>query len=257
MLEVKLPNVRNLFLPDPGYTLIDCDLSGADAQVVAWEANDEPLKQAFRDGLNVHNFNGETIWGAGYRPDGKRPGARFTMRDECKRGVHGTNYGAMPRTIAITLSWTIRAAEDFQRKWFTAHPGIRDWHERTDRAVQTTRTIRNAFGYRIVFFDRGDNLLPRALAWVPQSTVGIVAARGAVRLAKELPWLHVLLQVHDSVVFQIPNSKFESSSLARIKELLTIPVPYPDPLIIPWEMAYSRESWGKCKKANWDLSNAA
>jgi hypothetical protein len=49
--EKYLPNVRRLFKPDPGFTLIDIDLSGADAAVVAWEANDQELKDAFMSGM--------------------------------------------------------------------------------------------------------------------------------------------------------------------------------------------------------------
>lgn len=248
-MKVKLPNVRKLFLPDNGHTIIDCDLSGADAQVVAWEANDHDLKRAFQLGLDVHNHNGAAMWGAAYAPKSKP--RVFTMRDELKRAVHGTNYGAAARTIAITLGWKIAQAEEFQRRWFALHPGIKDWHDSTSYALQTTRTISNRFGYRIVYFDRSDNLLPTALAWKPQSTVAIVASRGAVRL-RSLPWVTILLQVHDSVVFQIPNHRFTSRDLTTIREHLTIAVPYPDPLTIPWGLAASRQSWGDVKDYNWN-----
>ena len=50
----RLPNVRRLFVPDKGYMLFEADLSGADGQVVAWEANDQELKQWLRDGTNMH-----------------------------------------------------------------------------------------------------------------------------------------------------------------------------------------------------------
>ena len=39
-----MPNIRKLYVPDPGYEIFDIDFSGADAQVVAWEADDKPLK---------------------------------------------------------------------------------------------------------------------------------------------------------------------------------------------------------------------
>src|SRR5215213_5100571 len=61
-MSVDLPNIRKLFIPDPGYTIFDCDLSGADAQVVAWEAEDEDLKAAFKKGLKIHAKNAEDIF---------------------------------------------------------------------------------------------------------------------------------------------------------------------------------------------------
>ncbi len=87
---IVLPNVRKFFVPDPGMIMFDVDLAGADAQIVAWEANDEPLKQAFRDyqagiGPKVHCVNALAIFGeklAG--PKGKNE--PFYTR--AKMGVH-------------------------------------------------------------------------------------------------------------------------------------------------------------------------
>ena len=52
--NIRLPNVRRTIIPDPGYTIVDADLAGADAQVVAWEAGDEKLKSAFSAGAAIH-----------------------------------------------------------------------------------------------------------------------------------------------------------------------------------------------------------
>lgn len=253
--DVKLPNVRKLFIPDPGHIIFDIDLAGADAQVVAWEANDEELKDGFRNGLDVHSNNGRAIWGAAFEAKKKRPGARFEMRDELKRATHGTNYGASARTLAITLGWKVAEAENFQRQWFRLHPGIHGWHRKCERNLQTSRRVSNAFGDSRTYFDRIDALLPQALAWIPQSTVGLVAAEAEVRLG-QLPWLDMLLEVHDSLIFQIPYHRFSPSNMEKIRELVQVEVPYPDPLVIPWGMALSDKSWGDCKKVKWDLSDA-
>lgn len=66
------PNVRRLFIPDPGMTLFDVDLAGADAQVVAWEAEDEELKAIFRSGQKIHAINAKALYGADAGPDGKQ-----------------------------------------------------------------------------------------------------------------------------------------------------------------------------------------
>lgn len=63
-MPLVLPNVRKLFIPDPGYTIYEADLRGADAMVVAWEADDEDLKDAFRRGLDVHAKNAEDMLGS-------------------------------------------------------------------------------------------------------------------------------------------------------------------------------------------------
>lgn len=245
-----LPNVRRLFKPDPGCLLCDVDLSGADAQVVAWEANDSDLKQAFRAGLDIHDHNGRSLWGPNYNRDLKP--RKYTMRDELKRAVHGTNYGSGIKTMATTLGWSWPQVREFQAAWFRLHPGIKEWHRRVERDLQTRRQVRNPFGYRIVYFDRPDNLLPKGLAWGPQSTVAVVCGRAGTRLRRELPWAQLLLQVHDSLIFQLPFHRVSASSFESIRSTISIEIPYPDPLIIPWGLAVSTANWGDVKKTKWE-----
>lgn len=253
--EFALPNVRKMFIPDRGKTIVDVDLSGADAQVVAWEADDTKLKEAFRAGKSVHLMNGEDLLGdkftlaSGHH---KSPGTpKGKLYDGLKRFVHGTNYLGSAKTLSETpaIGWPIADCIRYQRRWLDElHPGIRGWHKRVSHDLNTSRSVRNRFGYRIVYFDRIDSVLSQAVAWGPQSTVAEVCFRGGLQLRKSLPWVELLLQVHDSLVFQIPNHRAgEASSLDSIKRHLEVVVPYPDPLVIPWGIASSDKSWGDCK----------
>ena len=49
----KLPNIRRLFIPDPGQIIGDADLDRADLQVVVWEADDTELKQMLHEGVDL------------------------------------------------------------------------------------------------------------------------------------------------------------------------------------------------------------
>lgn len=247
-MKPRLPNVRKLFIPDPGYTLFDVDLQGADAQVVAWEADDEDLKAAFRAGLDVHDKNATDMLGHAYTslPGDTKHGPKARKRKEYKVGIHLTNYGGRQRTLARSLGWTVHEAEQFQKRWFSIHPGInRNWHRRVEAGLVADQCVRNAFGYRRKFFDRLDVVFPQALAWTPQSTVAIVTFKAAVKIQQTpaLSWIEFLLQVHDSLVFQTPQEHEER--VDEIRAALNVTVPYPDPLIIPWSIARSRKSWGE------------
>lgn len=263
--EKYLPNVRRLFRPDPGYTLVDIDLSGADAAVVAWEAEDRELKDSFLAGTKLHSKNYELIWEKPFNPDRdkriKPSGWTYPPYDAMKRFVHGTNYGASARTIAITLGWKIAEAERAQQRWFRLHPGIREWQRRTELSIQTTRTVANRFGYRIVYFDRPDALLPQGLAWIPQSTVGILCSRGGVRLDRENPrcsdsvrslGIEILIQAHDALILQLPTPNLTPDALALIHKTVHQPIPYDEQLIIPWSIAASDKSWADCASIKWD-----
>lgn len=252
MQPFRLPNIRKIFIPDPGYTIFDADLSGADAQVVAWEADDSDLKSAFRKGVKIHEKNALDVFGDQYRQAPGERGNKGTPKgrlyDQTKRSVHATNYGAAARTLHLNpdIGWTLASAESFQRRWFGLHPGIREWQRRVERGLATNRQTRNAFGYRIIFYDRIDQLLPEALAWGPQSTVAEVCFRGALQLQDACPWAEILIQVHDSLVFQVPSHR--SDCIPALRAALPVPVPYPDPLIIPWGLKSSTKSWGDCKE---------
>ena len=246
---IALPNIRKFFVPDKGYLLVDADLAGADAQVVAWEANDSDLKAAFRAGLKIHIKNVRDLqptecvgMSDAQLKATDRPGGLY---HNGKRRIHATNYGVHPRTLAIKLRTTIALEERFQSTWFNLHPGIKEWHERTEHDLFTTRTIYNKFGYRIIYFDRIDGLLPKALAWPPQSTVALTCLKGMRQVERSFSFVEMLLQTHDSATFQIPLHR--EDKLPSIIKRFEVEIPYDDPLVIPWGVTTSAESWGDCQ----------
>jgi DNA polymerase I-like protein with 3'-5' exonuclease and polymerase domains len=292
-VTIVLPNIRRLFIPDPGHFIASVDLSGADAQVVAWEAEDEDLKNAFRQGIPIHQKNAEDLFGKADEipvfvardgrdvtprtdtptatangdhtpPDGRETGGHNTVYwpgrgympkhaeyQNSKQGVHATNYGAAAKTIAGTLGWKVQDAADFKQRWFDLHPNIPNvWHRKVEKELQDSRSASNRFGYRIIFFDRIKGLLPEALAWGPQSTVAINCNRGGLQLRKALPWVELLMQVHDELVFQFPW-RYEDQ-LTKVRDALRVEIPYKDPLVIPWKLAISKSSWGECESQDWE-----
>ncbi len=227
------PSVRKLFIPDDNMILVDVDLDRADLQVVVWEADDAELKQIIREGVNIHTENAKTIFGS----------CTDKQYKQAKMGVHATNYGASARTLALALGITVKEAEDFQRIWFAAHPGILTWRNRVEESLQTTRMVRNKFGYRRYYFDRIESLLPQALAWIPQSTVANVINIGMRRVLDLIPQAQLLLQVHDSIVFQCSINGWHDTT-KRVCEALKVVIPYDDPLTIGVGAKASVVSWG-------------
>ena len=241
------PAVKEGFIPDPGYTFVNIDLAGADARVVAWRANDEDLKNAFRSGVKIHYHNGCTIWGK-EAMDNDPHKVKYT---KAKKGVHASNYGA--KTAARRCGMTNNEWVSFQRKWFSAHPAIVDWHAEVLTMLNVDGTIRNPFGSWITFPDRPNEALRNALAWEPSSTVAEVTFIAMREIDRSFnPQVELLLQVHDSLLLQIPTRTL-SPTLRSLHDMLNnIIVPYPDPLVIPWELAISDQSWEHCKEISWN-----
>lgn len=259
--EIVLPNIRKLFLTDPGFVQFEADLKGADAWVVVYEAEDDELKAVLKSGIDLHAHNAEAMWGSEFTrlPSGSH--ARDFKRQECKHTVHGIHYGCTPRTTAIQRGWTVMEAERFHRRWLSLHPGVARYQNRVRACLEKDRTIHNRFGFRRVFFDRIDNCYTEALAWIPQSTVALCTYEGALQLEKR-HWPHqqaegwmprterdregILLQTHDSVNFQFRLAQCPTTD--RIRSDLAVTVPYDDPMIIPWELKSTLKSWGEMEK---------
>jgi DNA polymerase-1 len=232
----KLPNQRTLIIPDAGYTIVDMDLDRADAQFVAWEANDESLKQILKEGLDLHWENAKAIWGEHIKK--KSP-----ERQLAKRFCHAVNYGAYPKKLAKSLGISLRTAEWIYARWFQIHPGIREWHKRIKADLYSTRLVRNPFGYEHYFFDRPEKCINEALAWGPQSSVGIIINTAWDNIDRNLPEVEVLMQVHDSLTMQV-KTELTLELLPKIQAQSLIAVPYADPLIIPVGFKISDQSWG-------------
>jgi DNA polymerase-1 len=260
--KVNIPNVRKLFLTDPGSIQFEADLKGADAWVVIYEAEDDELKRVMKSGVDLHAHNAEAMWGSAFTSLPKGSYARDHKRQECKHTIHGIHYGCTPRTTAVQRGWLIAEAEKFHNRWFSLHPGVKRYHDRVRQSLASNRTIFNRFGFRRVFYDRIDNCFTEALAWIPQSTVALCTYHGALQLEAKY-WPHqqergwtprasrdfkegVLLQTHDSLNFEFLES--EAPMEYSLRKDLETTVPYEDPLVIPWELKKSRKSWGEMEK---------
>lgn len=271
----KLPNIRSLFGPDLGQTFFDMDLDRADLQVMAWDADEPLLKAALKQKVDLHLLNVYVL-------DGKDPppleelvethprypdhrGPRKHKREFAKVFCHATDYLGKARTVAAATGRTVHETERAQGIYLGTYKGIATWQASIIDQVQKRRFVENKFGYRWYIFDRiDDQVMPEAVAWIPQSTVSIVINRIWMNLFQNRPegeWdlsvehllhcLHnpqlceVLLQVHDSLGGQFPTIR-SAEILPRMIELSRITIPYDDPLIIPTGIGTSDISWGEC-----------
>ena len=236
---INLPNTRKMFIPDPGKMLIDVDLERADAQVVAWEAGDEKLKAIFREGLDIHAMNAADAF--------QIPIEKVSnlQRQQSKVGVHAFNYDAKAKTVAENTGMSLSESILFQENWFGAHPKILDWQEALKEELYNNKgTIRNILGYEITFFDRLDiKRFHEALAWKPQSIVGIVTNIGLCNIDENLPEVQLLMQNHDSLLMQTDISNCPDI-YPEIEKQMAIEVSYDDPLIISTGLSVSDKSWG-------------
>lgn len=238
---LQLPNVRTLFIPDPGCTFFDIDLSSADLRIVVWEADEPEMKAMLREGLDPYTEIAKEFY---HDPSITKKDPR---RQKFKAFAHGTNYLGTAKGLAERLGLSVHEAEKTQNWYFGRFSRIKKWQDDLKDQVFKRRMVQNVFGYRCYIFDRVEGtVFNQAAAWIPQSTVGCIINRGYMRLFEEHPEIEVLLQVHDSLAGQFATRTAETA-IPIIKSSCEVVLPYDDPLVIPVGIKTSTVSWGDCK----------
>lgn len=257
--DIALPNIRRIFVPDPRKLLLDCDLARADAQAVAGYADDREMIEAFQTDADMHLYNAVTFYDLPVPLDETREShPNYPIhkekygkhRHQMKGGVHATNYGVQSRTLSGSLGCTVHEADRFIVRWFSLHPKIKLWQEDVDFKLACDKTLTNVWGYECMFPMRsGVDLMQKGLAWLGQSTIALYINKIWLEIIHTLPWVEDLMQVHDSLVLQIPKERWKDRHL--ISEAASIPIPFAFPFVIRLGIAYSSSSWGDVKETTW------
>lgn len=238
---LELPNVRELFIPDPGMTFFDIDLSSADLRIVTWEADEPEMKAMLREGLDPYTEIAKEFY---HDPSLTKKDPR---RQTFKSFAHGTHYLGTAKGLAERLGLSVKDAEATQKWYFQRFPRIKQWQDDLKDQVFKRHMVQNVFGHRMYFFDRIEGtIFNQAAAWIPQSTVACLINKAYVAIDAKLRDVEILLQVHDSLAGQFPTH-LRDALLPQIIACAEIPLPYDDPLIIPVGVKSSTESWGTCQ----------
>lgn len=261
--ENGLPNIREFFIADDDMIFFDGDLSRADMYIVAAEAQEQLMLEALQKRVDLHIMNGFVISGRDLPPleelvEGgheRYPHHRSKLgkwRQFAKTWAHGVNYGGSDRTMAQSAGITVRESEEARKNYFGHFPGLKKWHEATYDKLLQNEPIINSYGYSTRFFGDPGRDLSEALAWVPQSTVGLHINRIWIQLDRLFAsrGLEVLIQVHDSIAGQFPLR--DESLLSEMEvEANKLLVPYGslsgttgEGLLIPWTPKTGK-NWGE------------
>lgn len=239
---MTMPNIRKMYVPDDRKEIFDLDLDSADLRIVTWESDCKGMKQLFAEGrkpyveLAREYYHDNTIT--------KKHPSYMAFKKFC----HGTNYLGKARSLAPQCGLKVYDCEKLQAWYFNRFPEIKTWQDNFTRSFMATGMVKNAFGYQCKFFDRREGtIINEAIAWIPQSTVGLVINHIWAELDEKYgDLIDILLQVHDSLVGQYDIDK-RGMALDVIQSVgNSVAVPYPDLLFIPVGIKTSPISWGDC-----------
>jgi hypothetical protein len=232
------PALRHIFIADPGRVFVAVDLKGAESVVVAYLSGDENYIRAVNS-ADVHVAVCKLIWpDMGWTGDIAADRALAdrefwngkSYRDISKMCGHASSYMSTPFTIARQGNISMAVAEEFQRKYFRAFPGIRKWQQWVAGQIQQTSQLTNIFGMTRTFWDRewDDATVRKAVAFGPQSAVGTLLNIGQYMIwHRHEPAIQLHAQIHDAVVCSVDEKSVEQG-LHSILDCIEMPVEVTD-----------------------------
>ncbi len=203
--------IRQAFVAAPGNVLLSLDYSQIELRILAHIADIPALKQAFRDGQDIHAMTASEMFNV--------PLDQMTpdIRRQAKAINFGVIYGISGFGLARNLRIDRKEAQGFIDRYFERFPEIRRYMDDTVEFAKQHKYVKTLFGRKIHTPDMGSKgpragFAKRAVINAPiQGSAADVIRRAMVRIPdaiRDLP-AKMLLQVHDELIFEVEQDAAE------------------------------------------------
>ncbi|MCK1754394.1 DNA polymerase I [Bradyrhizobium sp. 137] len=208
--------IRRAFVATPGHKLVSADYSQIELRLLAEIADIPVLKQAFRDELDIHAMTASEMFGVPIK------GMPSEIRRRAKAINFGIIYGISAFGLANQLGIAREEAAAYIKKYFERFPGIRAYMDETRDFCRSHGYVTTLFGRKCHYPDiKASNASVRAFnerAAINarlQGTAADIIRRAMTRvedaLAEKKLSAQMLLQVHDELIFEVPDDEVEAT----------------------------------------------
>ncbi|MEO8546821.1 MAG: DNA polymerase, partial [Sphingomicrobium sp.] len=206
--------IRDAFVAEPGHVLMSADYSQIELRLAAHMADVPPLKEAFANQADIHNLTAIELFGSDDRDN----------RNKAKTINFAILYGISSWGLAGRLGVSREEGQAIIDRYFERFPGIRNYIAETLTFARENGFTRTLFGRKTHFPNidsRQQNLRQgseRAAINAPiQGTSADLIKRAMARMddalaAADLDGVRMLLQVHDELVFEVPDGREEEAA---------------------------------------------
>ena len=213
--------IRRAFIPgEPGWKILDADYSQIELRIMAHLSKDPNLIQAFQKGEDIHRSTASAVFGV--KPEEVTP----ELRRRAKEINFGIMYGMGVYGLAQRLEITPEEAQSMIQEYFIKYPGVNDFIIRTltearQKGYVTTLLNRRRFLPEILSENRrAREFAERTAINTPiQGTaadmIKVAMIRISQRLKQERLRSRMIMQVHDELVFEVPEDE-----IPQMKELV-------------------------------------
>ena len=213
--------IRKAFIAEPGKVLVSLDYSQIELRILAHVAQIDALKQAFRDGQDIHAMTASEMFDV--------PLDQMTpdIRRQAKAINFGVIYGISGFGLARNLRIPRGEAQSFIDRYFERFPGIKEYMDATVSFARANDRVETLFGRRIHTPEinaKGPRagFAKRAAINAPiQGTAADIIRRAMVRMPDAIASLPatMLLQVHDELLFEVTEDAVDSL-IAAAKQVM-------------------------------------
>jgi DNA polymerase-1 len=211
--------IRRAFVAEPGHLLLSADYSQIELRLAAHVADVPELKQAFRDGVDIHALTASQVFGV----------PLAAMDGNTRRRAKAINFGIIYGISAFGLGQQIGVPQSeagaYIRAYFERFPAILAYMERTKTDCRRAGYVETIFGRKCFIAGiRDANPMRRAGAErqainAPlQGSAADIIKRAMSRIPAALARAglkaRMLLQVHDELLFEAPEA--EADDTARV-----------------------------------------
>jgi DNA polymerase-1 len=195
---------------------MSCDYSQIELRLLAHVADIEALKQAFREGQDIHAITAAQVFGIPV--EGMDP----MVRRRAKAINFGIIYGISAFGLANQLGIGRGEAQDYIDTYFERYPGIRDYMEYAREQAREHGYVTTLYGRKCHVPGIRDknparrNFSERAAINAPiQGGAADIIKRAMIRIPPALEQgrlrARMLLQVHDELVFEVPEKEVKKT----------------------------------------------
>lgn len=241
--------IRQAFIAGAGNQIIAADYSQIELRIMAHLSGDAGLLRAFSEGKDIHRATAAEVFGLPLEQ------VSAEQRRSAKAINFGLIYGMSAFGLARQLGIGRNDAQRYMDLYFERYPGVLTYMERTREQAHAQGYVETLFGRRLQLPDiRSRNAMRRkgaeraAINAPMQGTAADIIKRAMLAVdawlaTPEAEGIRMIMQVHDELVFEVPQEKVALCS-AKVRELMQHSAALDVPLLVEvgvgdnWDQAH-------------------
>lgn len=216
--------IRKCFVPDSGCKFISADYSQIELRVMAHASGDQNMIDAFNSGYDFHTQTAAKIYGVVPEEVTK------DMRRNAKTANFGILYGISVFGLSERLEISREEAKELINNYFVAYPRMKDYLEEVKQFARDKGYVETLFGRRRYIQDINSrngtirqmaerNAINAPIQGTAADIIKIAMIRIIDRIKKENLKSQMIIQVHDELNFNVPESEVEQMQKIIVEEM--------------------------------------